>query len=407
MLARLFWLSLGTFMIGSEAFLMAGLLPQIAGSLHTPVAVAGQLVTVYALTYAVGSPVMATLLGNVPRKPLLVAALATFALANAAAALATNLPLLMLARVLMGLSAGVFVPTANSVAVGMVPPEMRARAIATVIGGMTVAVALGAPLGTLVAGLSSWRTPFAAVAVGAALATTGLALGLPRQPAAVPVSLADRLRLAGRPAILAAMFSTTLWAMATFVLFVYVAGLLTHTGVGGKEISIALLTFGVGSAVGNIYGGIVADRIGATRSAAFSLVALAVLLALIATTAWSLPAPASGFAIIALMFFWGAAGWSFYPAQTSRMTTIGAEAPVVALSLHSSALFFGQAGGAALGSLAISLTPVANLGFIGASLASLSLIVLGLSLRPQAVTAPALAPVPVAVDDEICLHAAE
>jgi predicted MFS family arabinose efflux permease len=377
-------------MIGSEAFLMAGLLPQIADSLHSELAAAAQLVTAYALAYAIGSPVLATLLGNMPRKALLTAALATFALANAAAALAPTLTVLMLARVLMGLSAGIFTPTANAVAVTMVPPAMRARAIATVIGGMTIAVAFGAPLGTFIAGLSTWRTPFAVVAAGSALATIGLAVGLPRQAAAVIVSLGDRLRLAARPAILVALLTTLLWSMATFVVFVYVAPLLTGAGVGVREISLGLLSFGIGAAGGNVYGGVLADRIGATRSATLSLVALTVLLALIAVSAWTLPTPIAGLAIIALMLFWGVAGWSFYPAQTARMMTIGTEAPVVALSLHSSALFFGQAGGAAFGSLAATILPVADLGFIGALLALAALVVLRLSARAR----PGLAAIP-------------
>ena len=385
MLARLIWLSLGTFMIGSEAFLMAGLLPQISATLNTPLAAAGQLVTVYALTYAIGSPVLATVSGRVPRKALLAAALGLFALANAAAALAPNLAVLMLARVLMGLSAGIFTPTANAVAVRMVPPEMRARAIAIVIGGMTIAIALGAPLGTLLAGFSSWRAPFAFVAAGAAIVTIGLALRLPHQPAAAVVSITARLRMAARPAVLVALASTTLWATATFVVFVYIAPLLARGGISGTHISLALLAFGIGSALGNAFGGVVADRIGATRSAALSLAALTVLLALIAIVAQTLAAPAAGYAIVGLMLLWGAAGWSFYPAQTARMTTIGAEAPVVALSLHSSALFFGQAGGAALGSLALAYVPVTHLGLIGAALAAASLAVLGLSVRRRTV----------------------
>jgi predicted MFS family arabinose efflux permease len=396
MLARLFWLSLGTFMIGSEAFLLAGLLPQISASVHSPLAATGQLVTVYALSYAVGSPVLATLFGNLPRKALLTAALATFALANALAALAPSLAVLMLARILMGLSAGVFTPTANAVAVALVPPEMRARAIATVIGGMTIAVAFGAPLGTLLAGLSTWRAPFAIVAAGAALVTLGLALRLPRQPAAVVISIRQRLAMARRPAILVALLSTKLWGMATFVVFVYIAPQLAHAGITGHGVSIALLAFGVGSAAGNIYGGVVADRIGATRSAILSLSALTILLGLIAAAAWTLPAPTAGYAIIGLMLLWGAAGWSFYPSQTTRMTVLGSEAPVIALSLNASALFLGQAGGAALGSLALNAIPLADLGFVGAALAAASLIVLALSVQPRRRRSPVELEIPAA-----------
>jgi predicted MFS family arabinose efflux permease len=265
---------------------------------------------------------------------------------------------------------------------------MRARAIATVIGGMTVAVAFGAPLGTLLAGFSTWRAPFAVVAVGAAIVTLGLALRLPRQPAAAVISIAARVGMAVRPAVLVALVSTMFWSMATFVLFVYIAPLLARAGIAGSHISLALLSFGIGSAIGNVFGGVLADRIGPNRSAVVSLAALAVLLSLIATAAWTLVAPMSGYVIVGLMLLWGVAGWSFYPAQSARMTTIGAEAPVIALSLHASALFFGQAVGAALGSGVLTVAPVADLGVIGAVLAAASLAVLALSLRPQRLSRP-------------------
>src|SRR5260221_5334963 len=125
MLARLLWLSVGTFVIGAEGFIVAGVLPQVASDLGTSLAACGQLITAYALAYAIGSPVLAALFGKAPRKPMLVAALAAFAVANAIAAVSVNLPMLIVGRVLLGLSAGLFIPTANAVAVPLVPPEMR------------------------------------------------------------------------------------------------------------------------------------------------------------------------------------------------------------------------------------------------------------------------------------------
>ena len=141
MLARLLWLSVGTFVIGAESFILAGILPGIADDLDVSIAACGQLIAAYALAYAIGSPILATLLAGAPRKPMLIGAIALFAVANALAGMADSLAILFLARILLGLSAGVFTPTANAVAVAIVPPAMRGRAIATVIGGMTVAVA--------------------------------------------------------------------------------------------------------------------------------------------------------------------------------------------------------------------------------------------------------------------------
>ena len=112
----LYWLALGAFCIGTESFMIAALLPAMADDLGVSVAAAGQLVTVFSLSYAVGSPVLATVLGDWDRKVLLVAALAAFALANLVAAAAPGYAALMAARILLALAAGLFMPTANAVA---------------------------------------------------------------------------------------------------------------------------------------------------------------------------------------------------------------------------------------------------------------------------------------------------
>ncbi|PWB61091.1 MAG: MFS transporter, partial [Bradyrhizobiaceae bacterium] len=159
----LFWLALGAFCIGTEMFVIAPLLPAMAADLDVSVATAGQLVTVAALTYAIGSPVLATLTGSRERKSLLVATLLAFALTAALAALVRSFAELVAAKVLLALAAGLFMPSANSVGALLVAPERRARAIAAITGGLTVAVAFGVPLGAWIGSFSSWRTAYALV----------------------------------------------------------------------------------------------------------------------------------------------------------------------------------------------------------------------------------------------------
>src|SRR5262245_5603710 len=141
MLLRLAWLAVGAFAVGTETFVIAALLPAIATDLHVSVAAAGQVVTMFALAYGVGAPVLSVLAGDVDRKWLLVGCLVAFALANLLAAAAQSLGSLTRARALLALTAGLYVPTANAVATALVKPEQRGRAIAVVVGGLTVAVA--------------------------------------------------------------------------------------------------------------------------------------------------------------------------------------------------------------------------------------------------------------------------
>jgi predicted MFS family arabinose efflux permease len=376
MRARLIWLSIGTFLIGAESFLVAGVLPQIAADLHAPLGISGQLVTAYAIAYAIGSPVLAALLGSAPRKAMLVTAITAFALSNALAAAATTLPMLMFARVLLGLSAGLFIPTANAVAVAIVPPEMRARAVSFVISGMTIAIAVGAPLGTLLAGQLGWRAPFWAVAAVSAIAAIGMIAALRSDLPIGTATLRQRFALAGKPAVLKTLLVTFFWAMSAFSVFTFITPQLQRVGITGAGISLAFLAFGVASAIGNHFGGVIADRVGTIRTQAISLVTLVLLLIGVSVVVGMGTSPTAAVVLVSLLAAWGLAGWLFYPAQSARLVEVAPESPVVALSLNSSALFFGQASGAATAAAAMGIIGVADLAWIGAGCALIALVVL-------------------------------
>ncbi|MDW6061874.1 MFS transporter [Streptomyces sp. FXJ1.4098] len=178
---RLLLLALGTFAVGTDSMVMAGILGLISRDLDVSVPTAGQMVTVFALAYALLAPVLATLTARWPRRQLLLTALTVFTAANALSALAPTYPLLLATRVLAAAGAALYTPTANAVATSLVPPERRGRALATVLGGMTVATALGVPLGTWI-GRTDWRlTMWLVVALGAA-ALAGQALLLRELP---------------------------------------------------------------------------------------------------------------------------------------------------------------------------------------------------------------------------------
>jgi len=177
----------------------------LSADLGISAAVAGQLATVFALTYAIGSPILAVLFSNFDRKTLLLFALISFALANLSAGFSLNLGHLAAARVLMALAAGLFMPTANAVAVAVSAPEHRGRAIATVSSGLTIATALGVPFGTLIGYQVGWRSIFLLIAALSALAVVGLAYGLPRGLPPTTASLGQSLAVAGRGKVLRAL----------------------------------------------------------------------------------------------------------------------------------------------------------------------------------------------------------
>jgi predicted MFS family arabinose efflux permease len=364
---RLLILALGTFAIGTEAFVIAGVLPGIAMDLEVSVAAAGQLVTLFALAYAVAAPVLATLTAGVERRRLLVTAMAAFTAANVFAAFAPGYLSLALARVLAAISAAAFTPTAGAVAATTADPAQRGRALATVTGGLSVAIVLGVPAGTWIGSAFGWRMTFIFVAAVAALAVTGIASTLPATPTPVFVPFRDRVGLLTRGRVLAALALTTSWMTGIYVLYTYIAPVLQITaGVTERELSGLLLVFGVFSVAGTWLGGVGADRLGVTRTSVPALVVIGgviLLLPLLATTALR---------AAVFMGAWGL-GWAFVTAHQHRLVSLAPSTPAVILSFNSSALYVGVGAGAGIGGLIFEHLPVAALGAVGCAFEILAL----------------------------------
>lgn len=383
----LYWLAAGTFAVGTESFMIAGLLPGMAQDLGVSVGTAGQLVTVFALAYALGSPLLATLTGHINRRKLLIGAMSAFAAANVLAFAAAGYWSLMAARVLLALTAAMYVPGANALASVVVPPEQRGRAIAIVNGGLSLAIALGVPAGAVLGGALGWRATFGSVAILSALAVAGLLRGLPRGIGSglATATLRQRVATASQPAVLVTLLVTMLWAMASYTTYTYLAPLLDATTiVHGTAIGFVLFAWGVSAAIGLAISGPAVDRKGPR---AVVLPALAT-----STTAFivlSLVAHFAGrhFAIVPVAFAiaaWGIAHWAFYPAQQTTLVGVaGIAAAPVALSLNASFMYLGFSLGAALGSLTLRYSSLSNLGFVSALCAGAALALAGtFGVRP-------------------------
>ncbi len=385
-MGRLYWLALGTFAIGTEGFMIAPLLPDLARDLSVSVAAAGQLVTVFALTYALSSPILTALTGNVDRRRLLVASMLAFAAANFVASSSHSYPALLIARILLALAAGLYVPNANALATAIVEPARRGHALAIVTGGISVAVALGVPLGAVIGERFGWRLNFVIVGVLSFLATVGLLNGLPSNiSGAVPVaSLRERFDVVCRPAILMALLVTLLWATGAYAVYTYLSPLLTQSaGVSRSSIGAILFMWGVAAVIGIRLGGNLNDRFGNGPVIIVSLSVLTVAFLGLATSATLLSPLSARVPILLSIVLWGISAWAFFPAQQARLVSIGGEkvAPVT-LSLNASFQFFGFSAGAALGALTMSIGSPLSLGWVGAG-CELCALVLVVAARRQ------------------------
>ncbi|MGO4711501.1 MFS transporter [Bradyrhizobium sp. 2TAF24] len=375
-MARLFWLALAAFAIGTESFMITGLLPAISADLGVSVSAAGQFVTAFAFSYAIGSPVLATLFNDVDRKAMLGIALGGFIFGNLLAACAGGYGALMAARILMALSAALCMPAANAVAVAIAPEHQRGRAIAIVSSGLTVATALGVPLGTLIGHATNWRTMFVLVAALGLVALGGLLWGLPRGLPRVTATLSQRLAVARQPSVLRALLVTVLWGTAGFTVFPYLALVLGTVGLDTAGVSLALFLFGSAAAIGNMLGGVLVDRIGAPRTSAIALTGVMTALMLVSVILHALPATTAWIALLVVMLPWGISGWAFHPAQSAKLVALVPTAPMIALSLNASAMYLGFALGSLNGGLVVSALSVQDLGWAGGDFAAAGLALL-------------------------------
>ena len=362
---RLFILALGTFAIGTEGFMIAGVLPMLAQDLHVSLPAAGQLVTVFSIVYAIGSPLLAIAAGRVERRTMFLGSLLLFALANALCGIATHYGLLLSGRVLAAIGAALFVPAASAAAAGLAAPEHRGKALAIVIGGQTVALAAGVPLGTWIAHAFHWRTTFWMVGVLALIAAALVRWRFPAMAAAAPVRLRDRLAPLGRPVIWTALLTTVCWGTGAFAVYTYIADVFGRLGATPRMISLVLLIWGVSSLAGSTLGGFAADRFGSSRTIPLTLAVLLAALASLSVLAAGQPSQQAVTAGIAAMVAWGVSAWSFNPAQQHRLIGLSGPSAGLVLSLNPSAIYLGSALGAAVGGLAVSYGYVAELGYIG------------------------------------------
>lgn len=376
---RLVWLAVGTFAIGVESFAISSLLPQIADSTGVTLTQAGYLVIAFALANALGSPILAALTGTADRRLTLTITALLFAAGAVWAGFSQGYADLMAARILMAFSAGLYTATAQATGVAISSVDHRARAISVIVGGTTMAVAFGAPLGALVAGLVSWRGSYFMVAGFGVIAALSIWIMLPSGLRGAPLTLRQRIAAVALPGVPGALLTTLLNLAGAFTVIIYLAVVTTQSmGLPRELVPAVLLAFGIGAAFGNAAGGQLADRVGARPTVIGAALLNGVMLVAISLAA-HLPAVLVGPAFFALIVLWGATGWAFPPAQSSYLLSLSpGNAPLV-LSLNASALYLGIAGGSLIGGLVLQYGTPSDLGWIGALLPALSLVGIGVS----------------------------
>jgi predicted MFS family arabinose efflux permease len=341
--ADLFRLSFGTFTLGVDGFVLSGLLPQVAASLHVTVAAAGQLTTMFALVYAVGSPVIAALAGAWDRRVLLTVGMGVFVAGMIVQATGPDFAAVATGRVLAALGAAAYQATAYAAAGILSDDSRRARSLAVVAGGSSVAIVAGLPFGILVGQAWGWRTAMW-VLVGLAVVSAAAVWLLP--PAYAPrLSLRERATALTDRRVLGILAGTVTVLTPVFLVIAYLPAIM-HTS--GTWIVVAMLGYGAGQVTGTM----VVPRLIRLRGARAALIygALGVT-AVAAILAVSRTIDAAAVPTMAALGF--AAGLTIVPQQHRLFAAVPKLAPV-AVGLNGSGIYVATALGAAVGGTALA-----------------------------------------------------
>ncbi|MBY7142608.1 MFS transporter [Virgibacillus sp. NKC19-3] len=370
---RIFILVIGTFIIGTDDFVIAGLLPHISNDMNVTIAAAGQLVTAFAIAYAVGAPIFGTLTMNLPLKTLLVVSMLVFAIANALSAVVSSLEMLFLTRILAALAAAIFTPLAMTASANLASDKMRGKALSVILAGITIGLVLGAPIGTWIGNAANWRYSFVFVAVVSFITVIGVSVFLPKMEREAELTIRERLKGFNK-LILLTLCVNIIGTTGGFMTYTYIAPIIT--GITNVEnISVFLMLFGIGALFGNLVGGYFTDKIGAAKTLKLSLGGFAVLLA-----AFSLLSllPPSVFAIVMVSIvaiLWGIPGFGMNPALNSFLIALNPKQAQMVLSFSASALYTGIGLGAFVGGGIINVSSVNYVG-IGSGIFVLIALVL-------------------------------
>ncbi|MBL4829086.1 MAG: MFS transporter [Aliivibrio sp.] len=372
-------LTLSAFAIGTTEFVIVGLIPTMATDLQVSLPSAGLLVSLYALGVAIGAPVLTALTGKWNRKDVLLAVMALFVAGNVLAWQAPGYETLIVARILTGLAHGVFFSIGSTIATGLVAKEKAASSIAIMFTGLTVALVTGVPIGTYIGQSFGWQTTFLIVAILGLIALIGSAFLVPnnlKQPP--PTTLSSQLKVLTHPRLLLVYAITALGYGGTFTAFTFLAPILESvSGFSSSAISLIMLVYGVSVAVGNIWGGKMADKMGPIKALTIIFSGLATVLVVFNFTA------VNPIAAVATILVWGAFAFGNVPGLQVYVVKLAEkhtpDAVDVASGLNIAAFNVGIALGSWGGGLIVSEAGLMHTPWVGAVLVIIALALTRLS----------------------------
>ncbi|TCN01176.1 DHA1 family putative efflux transporter-like MFS transporter [Paenibacillus sp. BK033] len=342
-------LMFAVFFTATSELVIAGILNVLADQMNISVSLAGQLITVYSLAFAIGTPVVIALSARIPRKRLLLLAIAVFIAGNVLTIASTGFMVLIAARMLLGVSSGVFIVAAFGAAAKMVPVEKIGSAIGTIILGFSSAMILGVPLGVALTNTYGWQTIFLFLGLGGVVILVGLALLLPQIEGDAPVPFKQQMGVLANPVIFYALLLVLFREAGNSVMFTYIASFLgdiLHRSTG--DIGLTMLLFGLAGTVGSRLGGSAVDKWGSAKLILIGVTIHVIALLLLPLAVHSFPVA------ITLLSLWIMSMFTLGPATQTYFIERAPQASNLIISLNISVTQVGIAAGASVGGLVVN-----------------------------------------------------
>ncbi|OYN67425.1 MFS transporter [Bacillus safensis] len=367
--AVVYLLALAAFLIGTIEYIITGIIQMVADDLQVTTSAAGLLVTSLALSAAIGAPIVIALTINIDRRKILSWMLIIFTLSNIITSVSHSFEMVLMTRVLQGISGGTAIVVAMAVATRLVEREKRGTAIGIILMGLSSSLVLGVPIGTFLSSMIGWKALFAAIGVITLIPLIVVYRRIPSMKEQEPVTLGMQLSILKDKRILLAVAVTLFYVGGYSTLFTYLTPFLQESAnLSITEISGILLLAGICSFLGSSLGGVAADKKGPTFTIFSGIILQIIMLMLLAFVTGNLVV------MVAVIMIWMIATWSTSPAQQLYLVTLVPKSPDIALSVNTSFIQFGFALGSGLGGLVLSRTSILHLSWISAGTVLLALL---------------------------------
>lgn len=367
--AVVYLLALAAFLIGTIEYIITGIIQMVADDLQVTTSAAGLLVTSLALSAAIGAPIVIALTINIDRRKILSWMLIIFTLSNIITSVSHSFEMVLMTRVLQGISGGTAIVVAMAVATRLVEREKRGTAIGIILMGLSSSLVLGVPIGTFLSSMIGWKALFAAIGLITLISLIVVYRRIPSMKEQEPVTLGMQLSILKDKRILLAVAVTLFYVGGYSTLFTYLTPFLQESAnLSITEISGILLLAGICSFLGSSLGGVAADKKGPTFTIFSGIILQIIMLMLLAFVTGNLVV------MVAVIMIWMIATWSTSPAQQLYLVTLVPKSPDIALSVNTSFIQFGFALGSGLGGLVLSRTSILHLSWISAGTVLLALL---------------------------------